>query len=355
VSARLKLVATSCVALLATWAFALDGSSAKASEADAEASEPAAAGPLVSEVSRGPVALSVELLPRAPRIGDLLTLDIGVTSEAGVEVLMPEFGEALGRFQIVDFVPSETIDADGRTVARQRYRLQTPASGPQRVPPIAVEFVDRRPGERPAPEGTDAYELLSEVLEFEVESGLAEGASLELLAAKDPLEPRSRGGAWWLGLLAVLGLGAAAAPFAWRAYVAQRARKAMRSAFDVARAELDLLLARGRPQAGEMDPFFVELSAIVRRYLEARFQLRSPEQTTEEFLESMSASPDLVPEHQALLRDFMRRADLVKFAHHVPDAQGVEDSIAAVERFLEESRESDLEEPSARPEVVAHA
>lgn len=307
------------------------------------------------ESVRGPVTVRVRLEPERPRIGDALLLEIEAVAEPGVELLMPEFGEALGRFQIVDFVPFEEVDETGRSVARQRYRLQSFRSGPQRISPIAIEFVDRRPGERPAPEGADAYELLSEPLEFVVESGLEEGSALELRSAKGPLDPRGAGGALLWSLLGVLLLAAIAAPFAWRFWMAQRARFAQRSAFDVARAELDALLARGRPQReGDMDPFFVALSAIVRRYLEARFRLRSPELTTEEFLEAMSDSPDLTSAHQGLLQDFLRRADLVKFAHHVPDAASVEASIAAVERFLEDTRErSDAAEPGSAA-VPAH-
>lgn len=104
------------------------------------------------------------------------------------------------------------------------------------------------------------------------------------------------------------------------------------------------LVARSRNDPGQIDAFFVELSAIVRWYLENRFDLRAPELTTEEFLESMSWSPDLTDEHQAMLREFLRRADLVKFANFVPSEQDTEESVAAARRFLEETRQ---EEPGA--------
>ena len=303
------------------------------------------------ESVRGPVSVRVRLEPDAPRIGDTLTLEIEAVAEPGVELLMPAFGDALGRFQIVDFVPSEEVDAAGRTRSRQTYRLQTRRSGPQQVPPLVVEFVDRRPGEREAPEGTDAYEILTEALTFQVESGLASGEPLELRGAKGALGPLGTG-RWVALLLGALAAGAVAAGVGWRMWSAGRGRLHERSAFERARAELDALLARGRPSQDGMDPFFVELSAIVRRYLEARFRLRSPELTTEEFFEVMSDSPDLGPSHQQLLQDFLRRADLVKFAHHVPDEGGVDASIEAVKRFLEETRER-AEEPALRP-VAAH-
>ena len=39
-------------------------------------------------------------------------------------------------------------------------------------------------------------------------------------------------------------------------------------------------------------------------------------------------------------RDFLRRADLVKFSHFEPNEDQVRESIALAERFLEETREN---------------
>ena len=74
---------------------------------------------------------------------------------------MPEFGQSLHRFSILDFLPRETIDDAGRTVFSQRYTLQPPMSGEQQIPPIMIEFVDRRPGQTATPDDEDAYEVVN--------------------------------------------------------------------------------------------------------------------------------------------------------------------------------------------------
>ena len=124
-----------------------------------------------------------------------------------------------------------------------------------------------------------------------------------------------------------------------RGWLAALFRRRRSSAYERARADLDALLYGPRPTGEAIDAFYVKLSGIVRRYLEDRFGLRSPEQTTEEFLDDLVRSPDLVRAHQDLLREFLRGADLVKFAHHVPDAEGVEGSIGLAQRFLAETQE----------------
>ena len=297
--------------------------------------------PVESTSKSGPVQATVRLEPAKPLIGDPVTLTVTAVAEKGVELLMPEFGEALEGFSIIDFVPRESIDDQGRTVAVQRYRLQPPASGRQAIPPILIEYVDRRQGQREAPEGLDAYELWTERLEFEVQSVLPKDAEGDLkppLGKLAPLAPppRSRW-PWVVGGLAVL---AAVSPFAVRSFLAWRRRARRRSAYEIALGRLQRLLAKPRPTGEQIDAFYVELSGIVRRYLEDRFELRAPELTTEEFLASVGESPDLTRDHQALLREFLRQADLVKFAGVQPSHEDIEQSIDAARRFLDETREN---------------
>jgi hypothetical protein len=298
------------------------------------------AAPLEAESETGPVRAIVRLTPPAPAIGDPLRLELEVHAESGVELLMPEFGDALDRFSIVDFTRSEEADDEGGTISRQHYTLAPSRSGAQLIPPLLVEFVDRRAGRNPAPEGEDAYEFFTEALEFEVAAALPEGASLELRAPLGKLGARKTPGRnRTLWVLAALAAVAIAVYFGIRAWAIWRSRSLRRSAYDVAKADLDALLMAPRPLEREMDAFFVRLSDIVRRYLEIRFGLRSPELTTEEFVEELAKSPDLVRSHQRLLREFLNRADLVKFAHLVPDPAAVESSLESARSFLEATRD----------------
>jgi len=289
---------------------------------------------------RGPVTARVILEPAEPRIGDPLTLRLEVAAEAGVELLMPAFGQSLDRFAIRDFVPHERIDGNGRTLATQRYVLNAPMSGSQYIPPLAIEFVDRRAGMRPAPEGEDAYEILTERLDFQVRSVLPEETTDQALepplGALALLGTPDTANRWvWLLLLPVL----LAAVFGIRWWLGARTEARRASAHERASARLQALMARPRPAgAVAVDAFFVELSDLVRHYLEDRFGLQAPELTTEEFLDVAAGSPDLNQAHQGFLRDFLRRADQVKFARYLPDADYIEEILGAAGRFLEQTR-----------------
>ena len=93
---------------------------------------------------------------------------------------------------------------------------------------------------------------------------------------------------------------------------AREQKSAMEKAQEDALAALEKLFALIDRE--ESRPYAQESSAIVRRYIEARFHLDAPRQSTEEFLEEVQRSPRLTPNHQQLLGEFLRVCDLLKFA-----------------------------------------
>src|SRR5690606_22558512 len=100
--------------------------------------------PPKKRTSVGPGTAVVTLTPAAPSLGDRVSLELRVNAEPGVDIELPAFGEQLGRFGIVDFQQDES-DTPQSHVAWQRYTLDLPMSGRQRIPPLLVEFYDRRP------------------------------------------------------------------------------------------------------------------------------------------------------------------------------------------------------------------
>ena len=307
-----------------------------------DAPEVEAAPTLSSVTEEGPVRATVTLAPAAPRLGDPLTLELAVTARPGVVVEMPEFGEALGRFSILDFAPRRDTDADGGTVARQRYTLQAPMSGRLRIPGLRLEYVDERDG------GTGAYrELITDEIAFEVASVLPEGTAVDALLPARPALPEVRPGWWGRWWPAVLALALVAGGGAW-AFAAWQRRAAERvrlTARERAMRRLEALATRGFPGAEEADPWYVELSDIVRRYVEDRYAVRAPELTTEEFL--VEAGQSFSGPHRDLLGAFLERCDRVKFAGYSPGQQESRDAWSAARQFLDETRPAEPAGPEA--------
>jgi hypothetical protein len=102
------------------------------------------------------------------------------------------------------------------------------------------------------------------------------------------------------------------------------------------------LAIRALKQLREENPpvevFYTRLSDIVRHYLEGRFHLRAPEQTTEEFLYEVSQKNTLAQAHKDLLGAFLQESDLVKFARHHPEQTDMQRALEAAEKFVSDTQ-----------------
>lgn len=101
---------------------------------------------------------------------------------------------------------------------------------------------------------------------------------------------------------------------------------------EVALRRLRQLAERGLgPESIEV--FFVEVTGIVRDYIEQAFGVKAPEQTTEEFLAQMVSSPAVV-RHRHVLEPFLVAADEVKFAAIRPDSAAMQRAFETAESFI---------------------
>ncbi len=285
----------------------------------------------------GPVKVTIRVWPKAPTLGDPIYARLEIEAPPGVSIDAP-FQEAgdqkLGRFRIVGFTRGNHAGSGGNLVQEQTYTLEAPSSGRHRIPPLRLEMVDSRNGKQ-APQ-----EVLSEEVPIEIAPVKTEAIDAQLRPAVGELDP-DVGGTSWLTILVIVSAIAVAGSgsiLAYRAFRARRRIARQRSAYDDAVAKLQQLEERGAPGSAAADGWFVELSAIVRDYLESRYDIRAPELTTEEFLTVAVARAELTTEHRALLVAFLERCDRVKFAGYRPDADESIATLKSARGFVEDTR-----------------
>jgi hypothetical protein len=292
---------------------------------------------ITKPVENGPVKITEKVWPAKPTLGEPIYVRLEIDAAVGtsVDTSMQEAGDQkLGRFDVTGFTRDPAPTADGATHEVDTYTLDAPASGKQRIPPLRFEMVDAR-GSAAA---KGKQELLTDEVPLEIAPVKSEAIGAALHGAEGKLDPDVGGPPWMLILLlasavAIVGSGTV---LVLRGMSKRRKVAAQRSAYDDAVEKLRVLEDRGAPAADDADAWFVELSAIVRSYLERRYVIRAPELTTEEFL--LVAAGRLSAEHKSLLEAFLERCDRVKFAGYRPDSEESLASLRAARAFVEDTR-----------------
>ncbi len=144
----------------------------------------------------------------------------------------------------------------------------------------------------------------------------------------------------WIAVLILLFLGA----LAWALRTMSRRRSAPPPAapppppWEVALQRLQALKDAGFPGGEDVKTFYTELSDILRRYMEGRFQIKAPEMTTEEFLARLKNTPALDNHHKLSLQDFLNCCDRVKFARFSSSVSEMEHGLNLVWWLVSETQ-----------------
>ena len=284
---------------------------------------------LMCAAADAPVDVSVRLEPPVIPYHRQAAFTISVEAPADLEVHLPEMTGKFGGLDVAD-VPDRNVEnlKGGRKRLSETYTLDPVFVGDYPVEPVEVTW------------GEDGRVVVPSPVVRVRELTEAETAAAERFEPNAPTRglpsPYAK---WpvWAGAIAALAV--LAGGFVWwrlRNRGGEEAAPEM-TPWERAYARLHLLDERGLPEAGKHGPYYVDLSDILRSYIEDRFDLHAPERTTPEFLAEASGSGLIDPEHQMLVAHLLRHCDLVKFAQHQPSVREMESSFADVLKFVDDT------------------
>ncbi len=289
----------------------------------------ALAAPFSADLSHEEVTMRLEAsLERVDPARDL-TLTITVETPSYLEVKLPDLRERFSGFSTAEDFFMPPAAANDRTLQTHRWRLTPePAADRYRLAPFAVEVLDKRhnppkssyfatkpvtfPAPPPRPPVTGDPEVTPEPVWI---PPTAKSVSL-----------------WIIAVLAAAALLAAAVFGLTR--LSRRVREYRMSPLERAMAEMQRLLNRNLPAKGLFKEFYIELTMVVRRYIERQHGIRAPEQTTQEFLEAASRQPAFTQEVVTQLKTFLESADLVKFAGQEATVAMTEDATSKARAYI---------------------
>jgi hypothetical protein len=258
------------------------------------------------------------------------TLLLRVDCPKGATVEWPELSGKVEGLEIAPDPPVVTEKPNDRLHAERAYRVDAVKPGTYRLPDMDVALsVGEEKASFPLPP------LVFRARELTEEEKAAAGTFQESVPLSALELKRYPAMGWLAALVAAL----AAAGLFWRVFWRKKPLPAAppKPAWDVALARLKELRQRNLPIQGQTERYYVDLSAILRYYVEDRFGLHAPEQTTPEFLEVAAQSGLLSAEQQEVMALFLRHSDRVKFARHEPAVLEMEQRLAEAEQFVQDT------------------
>lgn len=253
--------------------------------------------------------------------GRSVFLTVSLKADESANIELPDLRERVVGFSIAeDFAEEPVRDKDGKVTKTANWKLvPEPCAAVYKIKPFAIA-------------GNIAGPVY---FESPAEREPVTGA-MEVEPKKD-LPPLS----WKLvGLIAsVLVALSAIAALLWLLvrWIVRKIREHRMSPIERAWVELDRLIKKGLPGRGRYKDFYVELTMVVRRYVQRKYGIKAPHLTTEEFLREIGqGSSACVPAGSKDLERFLESADMVKFAGVEATPEMADEATDSARKYLKQ-------------------
>ena len=282
-----------------------------------------------------PVSVSSSVDKTRIKIGDVVTYTVSISYDKDIKIKPPGSGENLGAFEIRSYKIYDPKKQGKRIRLDAEYKISTFTTGDYFIPPLTIYYKT---------EGDSVYKSIStEKIKIVVES-MNPSEQGDIRDIKLPVEIPAT--LWekiriFVFVFAALILGALI-------YLYFRLKKEGRSLIpekkepprpphEIALEMLDQLKEKDLVSQGKIKEFHIEVSDIIRRYIEGRYFIPAPEMTTSELLASIK-SEQIEPEQMELLSRFLFQCDMVKFAKFIPNPAESSEMLQLAYRFVNETK-----------------
>jgi len=302
-------------------------------------------------------------------IGDVIRYSVIITHDPGVQLQTPSLAVNLGMFEIRDYKVQEPRKENGKIIEQTDYLVSTFDTGEFEIPSLQIGYT--------AGSDTTRKFLKTEPIKIVVQSLNPDQAG-DIRDIKMPLvPPREYKNLILLITGIVLALAIAFLVFYYlkrrkegKSFLPKR-QKPPRPAHELALEALAQLAAGDLLSTGKVKEYYIQLSEIIRQYIEGRYFLDALEMTTTQLLEKMNQE-QINADAIQMMREFLDACDLVKFAKYIPSGKEtqivtqlafdfVQETKLVISEPTEESATSETSEseekkaepvPAAEPQLV---
>ena len=287
----------------------------------------------ISTSALGQIKIGVQVDSNEYLIGDQVHLVLEVKAEPMSRIMFPHFSDTLASFEILDQGIVEVFAEDGRQIQRQRMILTAFDSGAYVIP--AFKFLSLTAG------GVDT--LHSRPIPI-LMSNLPVDLQADIKAIKQPMDAPFHIIDIWEWLLAAYLLLLAISLLVY--WLERRGGKEQQvkpiqinTPYEIAMNRLRELEEQKLWQSGKIKLYYIQLTEIVREYIESRFGIMAMESTTAELINDFQQVL-IETETKKELKGLLELSDFVKFAKAQPVSSEHEASLKQAYSFLRSTRPS---------------
>lgn len=288
---------------------------------------------IVAPYQKGPVNVNLKIDKRRIDLSETLNIEIETTAPQNFAVAMPEIKDT-NEFKVISKkLQPDRIDLNRNIIKGIVYRLEPAIAGEFEIPLLMFTFTD--------PNDTKAINIETEPVKIQVRMSLTADSNdpnkVNIADIETVVSPPYNK-IWIAGaivlVIVLLGL------VVWfnRRKPQSQEQTIIRLPYEIALEQIQELLAKDLISKGFLKEFYGCLCDILRRYIEGRFEIKAPEQTTEEFLADLSKDSQLNQQDKINLAEFLQHCDLVKFAKHTPEIDDINESIDLAKDFIDRTK-----------------
>lgn len=276
-------------------------------------------------------------------IGDQINLDLSVVLQDESTVKWPQFKDTItSQIEIIETSILDTAKKEtGETVLSQRVVITSFDTGFIVLPPINFQF------------NNDSLQVLSTEPLLIFVSDIPVDTEADIKDIKEPYEVPFNWKKWLIwGLIAlgviglIIGLILYVKKLRAKSQETPVARpKPKRPAHEIALEKLETLRQKKLWQNDQVKAYYIELSDIVREYIEFQFDVLALEMTTDEIISALQLK-GIEDEKIKPLKAMLQMADLAKFAKYKPLANENELNFETAKTFVNQTLIMPLDEPN---------
>jgi len=287
----------------------------------------------VSDVQAGPAPFSIVVVPQKQKIytGEKINVDVFIASQPGVKAVGPVITQPFGDWVVVAQVPGvfKQNKSTGAWERKDKLTLMTFLDGKVEIPALNARVQVPNSG---------SMECRSVALTVEVEPKVNKKGELEA-SVKDIKKPIWMISIWQivLAVLIALVLLALITWYSRKSGILNLGSKQepIRPPEEIARKKLKALKNSNYLESGNFKEYYIELTNIIRQYLEGRYFISALDRTTSELMRELKRILDR--KDAADFRDLLERSDVIKFAKGSPDSKEIEIDWNLVNDFVDKT------------------